>query len=145
MRIVLMMQSKQAVLRASSAEICSNATIADARRARQISDAKNACRIIILRRCCPRDTVGGKLENALPAGVRGAPLAPRPGAKRARLPCAARPSCARWDRAASCAAGWISASPRPIRHRKYRQALFPASCESAGGGGRARSLGGGGG
>ena len=52
-------------------------------------------------------------------------------ATRARPLCAARRACDRSDRAASCAAGSTSASPRRVRRPRYRRAPFPASCESA--------------
>src|SRR5262249_10022433 len=43
------------------------------------------------------------------------------------------PSCGRWGRGFSCAVGSISALTRPARRRRYRGALFPASCAAAGG------------
>ena len=55
----------------------------------------------------------------------------RTRSRRARLLCAARRACDRSGRAASCAAGSISASPRPVHRPRYRRAPFPASCGSA--------------
>ena len=43
-----------------------------------------------------------------------------------RLPWRARRACARSGRAAACAAGSTSASPRPARRRRYRRAPFPS-------------------
>src|SRR5262249_37355250 len=59
-------------------------------------------------------------------------------------PCAARPSCARWGRGASCAGGSISASPRPVRRPRCRRAPFRPSSGSAGGGAPPRPRPGGG-
>ncbi len=35
--------------------------------------------------------------------------------------------CAHADRGSACAGGWRSASPRPVRHRRYRQSPVPAT------------------
>jgi len=82
----------------------------------------------------PREDFQGGWKTLLEAGGPGGgsppPFAVSGGDSPRPFPLSPRPSpsaCARADRGSACAAGSTWASPRPVRRRRYRRWIAPAT------------------